>query len=204
MAEITKPTPGTHFGNGLTAGSLFTISYPSSPLGEYARWQWNLSGAESTANAGSDLLLQAIADDGKTIIGNSMSINRATGAVTFPLGASITGNVSTSGYILRSAANALTAAGTNRATALQLAAEINRLTTTASGTGVLLPVGVVGMVVTVYNAGANVAKVYAAGSETIDGTAGSTGVNLTNALRCEYTYIATNTWISAQLGVVSA
>lgn len=100
--------------------------------------------------------------------------------------------------------NALTAAGTTIADALQLSKQINNVTTAAASTGVILPVGAIGMRITVFNAGANPIKVYANDSETIDGTAGATGVTLTNAKRCDYFFVAANTWISAQLGVVSA
>lgn len=116
----------------------------------------------------------------------------------------VNGNAKSTGYFLRSVGSALTATGTTRADALQLAKEVNRLTTVASGTGVILPVGVVGMRIRIYQSGANPVKVYASASETIDGVAGATGVTLTNALRCEYEFVAANTWISAQLGAVSA
>ena len=71
-------------------------------------------------------------------------------------------------------------------------------------TGVILPVGVVGMRIRLFNAGANAIKVYATASETIDGTAGATGVTLTNAKRADFEFVAANTWISSQLGVVAA
>lgn len=106
-----------------------------------------------------------------------------------------------------SAANALTAAGSTRTDALAVTKARNRLTTAATGTGVVLPasatVGVGGHVI-VYNDGAQPIKVYAAGSDTIDGTAGSTGVTLSNTKRCEYFVIASGAFISAQLGAVSA
>lgn len=101
-------------------------------------------------------------------------------------------------------ANALTAAGTTRADALALTKKINNVTTAAASTGVNLPAMSVGQTIIVFNGGANAIKVYAAGSQTIDGTAGSTGVTLTNAKRCAYTCVAANTIISAQLGAVSA
>ena len=101
-------------------------------------------------------------------------------------------------------ATGLTATGTNRGTALALTSLVNNVTTVASGTGVVLQTCVVGQTIIVFNNGANVLKVYATGSDTIDGTAGSTGVNLTNALRARYVCVATNTFISAQLGAVSA
>lgn len=105
-----------------------------------------------------------------------------------------------------SVATGLTAAGTTRADALALTKEINVIGTAAASTGVVLPASAtvgIGGKVTIFNNGANAIKVYGAGSDTIDGTAGSTGVTLTNALRCEYIVVAAGTFISAQLGAVS-
>ncbi len=101
-------------------------------------------------------------------------------------------------------ATTLTAVGTDRATSLALTADINNITTAAASTGATLPASTVGRVVTVFNNGANAIQVYGAGSDTIDGTAGTAGVVLTNAKRAQFFCVAANTWISAQLGVVSA
>lgn len=98
----------------------------------------------------------------------------------------------------------ITATGTNQATAYQLSAAINDVTTAASGTGVKLPRGRAGRIITVFNDGANALQVYSFDTATIDGTAGATGVTLTNAKRCAYYAISEGVWISAQLGVVSA
>lgn len=110
-------------------------------------------------------------------------------------------------FVSQTPATGLTAAGTTRTDALALSAAINNLTTVASGTGAVLPaisaVGVGGSVV-IFNNGANAAQIYAPGSATIDGTAGSTGVVLTNAKRCLYIAISSTAWLSAQLGVASA
>lgn len=127
----------------------------------------------------------------------------STGLATLA-SATVTANLTASAYVLESVGNALTAAGNNRATALQLAKVRNIVTTAAASTGVLLPVGVVGMYIDIFNYGANAITVYAAGSETIDGTAGATGVALTNAKRARFFFDAANTWISAQWEVVSA
>lgn len=109
-------------------------------------------------------------------------------------------------YARESVADGLTAAGTTRADALQLAAQMNILSTAAASTGVVLPaataVGAGGSVI-VFNDGASPVKVYATGSETIDGTAGATGVTLTNALRCEFYLTTTLKWKSAKLGATS-
>jgi len=130
----------------------------------------------------------------------------STVAATTVTGATVasTGNMTTGGYNIRSVATDLTAAGTTRADALQLAKDINNITTAAASTGAVLPLGVVGMTISVFNGGANAIKMYALGSETIDGTAGATGVTLSNTKRCEYYMVKANTWISAQLGAVSA
>lgn len=148
-------------------------------------------------------------------LGAVTSVGGRTGAVTLfdgvlgsvtPAAATVTG-LTSSGYIKGSVGNGLTAVGTNRGTALQLAAEFNNVTTAASGTGVILPVGVVGMGIYVFAdngiAAASI-QVYASGSETIDTVASSTGVVLTKGKRCFYKFVAANTWISAQLGVISA
>ena len=127
----------------------------------------------------------------------------STGLATLA-SAAVTANITVGGYVAGSVGNALTAAGTTRADALQLAKQVNNITTAGANTGVILPVGVVGMRITVFNGGANAIKVYASASETIDGTAGATGVTLTNAKRADYFFTAANNWISAQLGVVSA
>lgn len=121
--------------------------------------------------------------------GNIKCTTLTTGSVTNTGTASYT-------YGLGSVATDLTAAGTTRADALQLAAETNNLTTVAASTGVILPVGVIGMRILILNNGANAAQVYASASETIDGTAGATGVAQANAKDALYIYVKANTWVS--------
>lgn len=156
---------------------------------------------DGTAITGSTVNSSVIG--GTTPAAGTFTTLASTGLATLA-SAAVTANLTVSGYVLRSVGNALTAAGNNRATALVLAKEVNNITTAAASTGALLPTGVIGMRITIFNAGANAIQVYANGSETIDGTAGSTGVALTNAKRCDYFFTAANTWVSAQLGVVSA
>lgn len=109
-------------------------------------------------------------------------------------------------FINQSAASGLTAIGTTRANSLALTSAINVIGTAAASTGVTLPaasaVGVGGMV-SIFNDGASAIKVYAAGSDTIDGVAGATGVTLTNALRCEFYVTAAGVYKSAKLGATS-
>lgn len=88
MSVIVSPTPGTHFTNGLSVASEFNIANSTDPVAYNTRWQWNLTGTESGSNAGSNLQLQAIADDGYTITATALTVNRASGAVTINSGVS--------------------------------------------------------------------------------------------------------------------
>ena len=78
---------------------------------------------------------------------------------------------------------AKTATGTTRTDAYALTATTTQFTTVASGTGAVLPAssGVVQTDWYVKNDGSNALTVYAAGSDTISGTAGATGVSVVNA-----------------------
>lgn len=118
-----------------------------------------------------------------------------------------TGAVTAGSYVRESVATALTAVGSSRADALQLAKQINIITTATASTGVILPSVAnagVGAVVYVFNAGASAIQVYGSGSDTIDTVAATVGVVLTNAKRAMYIATVAATWVSAQLGVVSA
>ena len=100
----------------------------------------------------------------------------------------------------------LIAVGTNQATALALAGGTSNITTAAASTGVALPPATLGARARIYNNGANAIKVYgtAGRTDTIDGTAGATGVTLSSGKRCDYECVLAGVWLSAQLGVVSA
>lgn len=97
-----------------------------------------------------------------------------------------------------------TAVGAARASAVVLGTAWTQLGTVAASTGALLLPAVPGTARTVFNDGASPLTVYASGSDTIDGVAGVTGVPLANAKRCVFFCVAPGTWVSAQLGVVSA
>lgn len=103
-----------------------------------------------------------------------------------------------------SSENSIVAVGTTQATAWLLRAAINVLGTVAANTGVKLPPPTPGLVVTVFNDGASTVKVYGNTTDTIDGTAGATGVSLSAAARCQYFCTDTTKWESALLGAVSA
>jgi hypothetical protein len=128
------------------------------------------------------------------------SINNVIIGATTPLAGHFT-------YVDQSVA-AVTPAGSSRTDALQLAKAINYAATVGSGTGVILPAvssAGVGATVIFFNAdGSNACQVYGSGSDTIDGVAAATGVPLSHGKRAMFIATAAATWVSAQLGVVSA
>lgn len=71
----------------------------------------------------------------------------------------------------------------------------NEVTTVASsGDSVVLPKAVLGAVIFVANAGANSMQVFANGSDTINGTAGATGVAQANAKSALYVAADAGQW----------
>lgn len=75
------------------------------------------------------------------------------------------------GLQTQSFTNGLTATGTNQATALPLSNMMSRVTTTAVGTGVLLPVSIPGLSVTITNRGANPLTIYGNGTDVVNSVA---------------------------------
>lgn len=73
----------------------------------------------------------------------------------------------------------VTATGTNQATAYQIVKEFTVFTTVAASTGTVLPaIGFIGQHCKLIHRGANILQIYGAGSNTIEGTAGATGIPL--------------------------
>jgi len=96
-------------------------------------------------------------------------------------------------------------AGGTKAAARALTAQLNRVTVCANADdSVLLPAAKAGRFVVIMNDGAAAARLFGAGTDTIDGVATGTGVPLTNTKRAVFICFADGAWISAQLGVVSA
>ena len=108
-------------------------------------------------------------------------------------------------YIQKSVQDGIVAfAGGGKASATQLAAAVNRLSTVATGADSVKLPGVsaadVGIEVEIINDGAASAQVFGSGSDTIDAVATATGVALANATRCKYTLISyasgVGAWVS--------
>lgn len=142
--------------------------------------------------------------NGANLLFKTTTIGTVTAATTRMTLTDAGNLVMATGAFCRYSTNISAAVGTTRTDALQLTREFTRVSSAASGTGVILPTGVVGMYISIYNNGANAIKVYANGSETIDGTAGSTGVTLSSGAACVYVFTIANTWHSFLMGGRSA
>jgi len=94
----------------------------------------------------------------------------------------------------RYATSALVATGSTQADALVLTRDFNRIVTTAAGSGVKFLPSVVGMEYRVSNGGVNPLKVYADGADTINGTAGATGVTLAAGAKAIYWCNVATAW----------
>lgn len=102
--------------------------------------------------------------------------------------------------------SSITPAGTALSNATPVTSLTSLLGTAASTTGVSLPpsAGVIGFPQLLINAGTAAIHVYGAGGDTIDTTAGTTGVTLTNAHRCYFTATAAGTYVSGPEGGVTS
>lgn len=110
-------------------------------------------------------------------------------------------------YDRTSWASGLTATGTNQATALVLANNLNEFDTVASGTGAALPPAVLGGYCYIFNYGANPLAIYGnpTTNDTIDGVAAATGTTLTAAHRGVQLFcVKPGAWISFLQGAVSS
>jgi len=93
----------------------------------------------------------------------------------------------------------ITAVGTARASTTPVLTLGSNVVTvsTSSNYGVVLPSAVAGSVVYFYNAdSADAVTVFATGSDTINGTAGATGVSYAAAKRVLFIAVTNNVWIA--------
>jgi len=92
-------------------------------------------------------------------------------------------------------------AGGGRTSATALNFGLNAISTVATAAdSVILPSAQMGSVVFVSNAGANAAQVFAQGSDTIDGTAGATGISLAASASAVFMCAQATKWTSISVG----
>jgi hypothetical protein len=157
-----------------------------------------VSGILPVANGGT--ALSTVPANGQLLIGNATgytlatltatanqtTVTNAAGSITLGLPAAIIapGSLTTTSTLVvgtlysDGTTTGITAAGATQGTAAALTKSYNVVTTTASGTGVVLPTATAGMRVTIVNRGANVLNVYPASGAAVDGNATNTAVTI--------------------------
>jgi hypothetical protein len=95
-----------------------------------------------------------------SVSGNANIGNIGTGGLILATGNITGGNVTSNSYVIVSAANSISAAGTVQANATQLTNSINVVTTVSAGSGVKLPVAEAGMRIIVRNSTSTILNVY--------------------------------------------
>lgn len=107
----------------------------------------------------------------------------------------ITGaNVTTSSYVIRSVATAISAAGSIQGDATALTKDINVISTVSAGQGVILPTAVAGMVIIVNNTSATNMNVYPATSAAINSLATNAAYTHVAGASLQYYAVSTTQW----------
>jgi hypothetical protein len=167
-----------------------------------------VSEASASGETPGDVSVQQLLAGSTTVPGAfSGTFDGAVGSKTPAAGVFTT--LAASSMIRASVVTALVAGTTHSlAGATPLTAQINVVATVANASdAVALPsatAAMVGAVIVVFNNGGHAAAIWPQAADAIDGGTAGVAVALTNALRCAYYCVAANTWISAQLGAVSA
>jgi hypothetical protein len=103
-------------------------------------------------------------------------------------------NVVASTYDITGVATGISAAGTTQATGTVLAKAINVVSTVLSGNGVVLPVAVAGMRITVINTSANVLAVYPAVNGIINAAAANVAYSAPAGAKLDFVSTTTTQW----------
>jgi hypothetical protein len=182
-------------GTVATAGD--SVAFPASAPGLEITIINSSANPMQVFGAGTDTINGIATATGVTQMANSIALYVCTAAgvwLALGLGEGYSGSLPTTSYT-----NSITAhAGGGQASATQLTTELNRITTVASSAdSVALPLAAPGLQITVTNAAAtNPCQVFAknGSSDTINGTAGATGVSLAAGKTATYFSTVAGVW----------
>ena len=144
-----------------------------------------LSGAATSATTAGTVTTAA--QGNITSVGTLTSLN-SSGNITAP------SYIANTGYFIRSVSASVSAAGTVQGNATALTAEFNRVSTVASGSGVVLPTATVGMAVVIVNSSANSLLVYPASGAAINSLATNAGYSHVTLATLQYIAISSTQW----------
>lgn len=161
----TAPAAGSLLGDG--------VALPASTAGLNCTIINNTANLIQVYGNGSDTVNGIAGVTGVAIPANCMEIFKAAGvgAWQYDAGVGFAGQLNT---VL--AVSGITATAGGQGGAVLLGADLNRISTVAAGTGVLLRPAVPGLDIFILNHGANSLAVFGSGTDTIDDNASATGV----------------------------
>jgi hypothetical protein len=122
-----------------------------------------------------------------TSVGTLTSLN-SSGNITAP------SHIANTGYFIRSVSAAVSAAGTIQSNATVLTTEFNRVSTVASGAGVVLPSATAGMAIVIVNTSANSLLVYPATGAAINSLATNASYSHVTLATLQYIAISSTQW----------
>ena len=147
-----------------------------------------LSGAATSATSATTAGTVTTAAQGNiTSVGTLTSLN-SSGNITAP------SYIANTGYFVRSVNASVSAAGTTQGTGTILTTEFNRVSTVASGAGVVLPTAVAGIAIVIVNTSANTLLVYPASGAAINSLATNVGYSQTTLATLQYIAISSTQW----------
>ena len=145
----------------------------------------NVSGTVSSATTAGTVTTPA--QGNITSVGTLTSLN-SSGNITAP------SHIANTGYFVRSVNASVSAAGTVQGNATALTTEFNRVSTVASGSGVVLPTATAGMAVVIVNSSANSLLVYPASGAAINSLATNAGYSHVTLATLQYIAISSTQW----------
>ena len=186
-ATTVYPTFTTSSANG-NSSAVFNTSI-SANLGNASitatTFVGALSGAATSATTAGTVTTAA--QGNITSVGTLTSLN-SSGNIIAP------SHIANTGYFIRSVNAGVSAAGTVQGNATALTTEFNRVSTVASGSGVVLPTATAGMAVVIVNSSANSLLVYPASGAAINSLATNAGYSHVTLATLQYIAISSTQW----------
>ena len=195
LSSITGANVTGQVGNALVAGTVYTNAQPNiTSVGTLTSLDvtGNVVAGNVYANSGTigaNLLagtLTTAAQPNITSVGTLTSL-AVTGNVTMA-------NVVASTYNITGVATGISAAGNTQAGGTVLAKAINVVSTVLSGNGVVLPVAVAGMRITVMNTSANSLAVYPASTGIINAQSANVAYTQVAGARLDFVSVSATQW----------
>jgi hypothetical protein len=175
----------------ITAGNINLIAAGSANLGNSTTANYFIGNFYGTANSATTATtagtVTTAAQGNITSVGTLTSLN-SSGNITAP------SHIANTGYFVRSVSASVSAAGTVQGNATALTTEFNRVSTVASGSGVVLPTATAGMSIVIVNSSANTVLVYPAAGAAINSLATNVGYNQVTLATLQYIAISSTQW----------